>query len=95
MYVFAVSRKECTIENKMANQKQPTQVAAAFERRGSHLIVANGLQGQRAMMCPWRTFQHRLVSELRLVSTRGRQEICLIVLTTTTPDCLCWSNMMP
>lgn len=55
-----------SLEEQLAGQQLPTQVGRALEELGIEIIVARSPQAKGRIERLWRTFQDRLVSELRL-----------------------------
>lgn len=55
-----------SIEEQLAGRQLPTQVGRAFEEMGIEVIVARSPQAKGRIERTWRTFQDRLISELRL-----------------------------
>jgi transposase len=55
-----------SLEEQLAGQQLPTQVGRAVQELGIEIIVARSPQAQGRIERWWRTFQDRLVSELRL-----------------------------
>lgn len=60
--------KHWSIEEQLAGRQFPTQVGRALEELGIEVIVARSPQAKGRIERTWRTFQDRLVSELRLAS---------------------------
>jgi len=54
-----------SLEEQLAGQQLPTQVGRALEELGVEVIVARSPQAKGRIERLWRTFQDRLVSELR------------------------------
>ena len=55
-----------SLEEQLAGQQLPTQVGRALQELGVEIIVARSPQAKGRIERLWRTFQDRLVSELRL-----------------------------
>ena len=55
-----------SLEEQLAGQQLPTQVGRALQELGIEIIVARSPQAKGRIERLWRTFQDRLVSELRL-----------------------------
>jgi hypothetical protein len=55
-----------SLEEQLAGQQLPTQVGRALQPLGSEIIVARSPPAKGRIERLWRTFQDRLVSELRL-----------------------------
>lgn len=58
--------KHWSIEEELAGRQFPTQVGRALEELGIEVIVARSPQAKGRIERIWRTFQDRLISELRL-----------------------------
>lgn len=58
--------KHWSLEEQLAGRQLPTQVGRALEEMGISTITALSLQAKGRIERAWRTFQDRLVSELRL-----------------------------
>jgi transposase len=58
--------KHWSVEEQLAGRQLPTQVGRALEEMGVETIVAYSPQAKGRIERTWRTFQDRLVSELRL-----------------------------
>ena len=55
-----------SVEEELAGRQLPTQVGRALEELGIEAIVARSPQAKGRIERTWRTFQDRLISELRL-----------------------------
>lgn len=64
---FQRNDKHWTLEEELAGRQQPTQLGRALEELGIQQIAALSPQAKGRIERCWRTFQDRLVSELRLV----------------------------
>jgi len=58
-----------SIEEQLAGRQFPTQVGRALEELGIQAIAARSPQAKGRIERTWRTFQDRLISELRLAGT--------------------------
>ena len=58
--------KHWSLEEELAGRQLPTQVGRALEELGIEAIVARSPQAKGRIERTWRTFQDRLISELRL-----------------------------
>lgn len=58
--------KHWSVEEELAGRQLPTQVGRALEELGIEAIVARSPQAKGRIERTWRTFQDRLISELRL-----------------------------
>lgn len=63
-----------TLEEQLAGQQLPTQVGRALEQLGVEVIVARSPQAKGRIERLWRTFQDRLISELRLAQARTLEQ---------------------
>lgn len=63
-----------TLEEQLAGQQLPTQVGRALEELGVEAIVARSPQAKGRIERAWRTFQDRLISELRLAQARTLEQ---------------------
>jgi transposase len=63
-----------TLEEQLAGQQLPTQVGRALEQLGVEVIVARSPQAKGRIERLWRTFQDRLISELRLACARTLEQ---------------------
>jgi hypothetical protein len=72
--IFQVSRTAWTLQEQLAGQQQPTQVARAFKQLGVELILANSPQAKGRIERLFGTLQSRLVSELRLAKVRTLEQ---------------------
>lgn len=63
-----------SLEEQLAGRQFPTQVGRALEELGIEAIVARSPQAKGRMERTWRTFQDRLVSELRLAAACTLEE---------------------
>lgn len=72
--IFHVSRTSWTIQEQLAGQREPTQVARAFKQLGVELILANSPQAKGRIERLFGTLQSRLVSELRLAKVRTLEQ---------------------
>lgn len=72
--IFQVSRTAWTLQEQLAGQREPTQVARAFKQFGVELILANSPQAKGRIERLFRTLQSRLVSELRLAIVRTLEQ---------------------
>lgn len=61
-------------EEQLAGQQSPTQVGRALEELGIEAIVARSPQAKGRIERTWRTFQDRLISELRLANAVTLEE---------------------
>jgi len=66
--IFFPTRKELTIEEALADHREPTQFGRLLEELGVELILARSPQGKGRVERLWGTFQDRLASELRLAN---------------------------
>lgn len=64
--IFQITRSAWTLEEQLAGQQRPTQVARALEQLGIELIQANSPQAKGRVERLFGTLQCRLVSEMRL-----------------------------
>lgn len=62
--------KHWSIEEQLAGRQLPTQVGRALEEMGIGTIAALSPQAEGRIERAWRTFQDRLVSELRLAGAK-------------------------
>lgn len=60
------SKRSWTVEEEMAGRKEPTQFGRALQELGIGSIVAHSPQAKGRIERLWRTFQDRLVAEMRL-----------------------------
>ena len=72
--IFKVTRRIWTLEEELAGRQKPTQVARALEELGIELILARSPQAKGRVERLFNTLQDRLVSELRLIKARTREE---------------------
>jgi hypothetical protein len=72
--IFQVSRTTWTLQEQLAGQQEPTQVARAFKQLGVELILANSPQAKGRIERLFGTLQSRLVSELRLAKVRSLEQ---------------------
>ena len=71
--------KNWSIEEQLAGRQFPTQVGRALEEMGIEAIVARSPQAKGRIEGTWRTFQDRLVSELRLVTASSLEEASTVL----------------
>jgi transposase len=64
--IFQRNDPHWTVEEELTGQQFPTQVGRALEELGIQQIPANSPQAKGRIERLWRTFQDRLISELRL-----------------------------
>ena len=73
--IFKVTdHKESSLEDQLAGKEPLTQVGRVLRELGINSIGANSPQAKGRIERLWRTFQDRLVSELRLVGARTKDE---------------------
>ena len=63
-----------SLEEQLAGRQFPTQVGRALEELGIEVIVARSPQAKGRIERTWRTFQDRLISELRLGGAANLEE---------------------
>lgn len=63
-----------TLEEQLAGRQLPTQVGRALEQLGVEVIVARSPQAKGRIERLWRTFQDRLISELRLAQAHTLEQ---------------------
>ena len=63
-----------TVEEQLAGRQEPPQVQRALESLGIELIWANSPQAKGRIERAWKTFQDRLISELRLADVDTLEE---------------------
>lgn len=66
--------KHWSLEEELAGKQFPTQVGRALEELGIEAIVARSAQAKGRIERTWRTFQDRLVSELRLANASDLEQ---------------------
>jgi hypothetical protein len=66
--------KNWSLEEQLAGRQFPTQVGRALEELGIEAIIARSPQAKGRIERIWRTFQDRLISELRLASARNVED---------------------
>ena len=66
--------KHWSIEEQLAGRQFPTQVGRALEELGIEAIVARSPQAKGRIERTWRTFQDRLISELRLAKASSLED---------------------
>jgi hypothetical protein len=73
--IFRVSEgKEATIEEQLKGKRPLTQIGRLLEELGITSIAANSPQAKGRIERLWKTFQDRLISELRLAGTQTIEE---------------------
>ena len=73
--IFVSPKKEAdSIAGQLAGERQLTQVGRALEELGITPIPADSPEAKGRIERLWRTFQDRLVSELRLADTRTMED---------------------
>jgi transposase len=70
-----------SLEEQLAGEQLPTQVGRAFEELGVEIIVARSPQAKGRIERLWRTFQDRLISELRLAEARTLEQANAVLAT--------------
>lgn len=83
--IFQRNDPHWTREEELAGQQFPTQVGRALEELGIQQIAANSPQAKGRIERLWRTFQDRLISELRLAQACNLEQ-ANSVLATFCPD---------
>lgn len=68
-----------TIEEQLAGHQLPTQVGRALEQLGVEAIVARSPQAKGRIERLWRTFQDRLISELRLAQAATLEQASIVL----------------
>jgi transposase len=63
-----------SLEEQLAGRQLPTQVGRALEELGIEVIVARSPQAKGRIERLWRTFQDRLISELRLAKAASVEQ---------------------
>lgn len=66
--------KHWSLEEELAGRQFPTQVGRALEELGIEVIVARSPQAKGRIERTWRTFQDRLISELRLAGAATAEQ---------------------
>lgn len=82
--IFQRNDPNWTVEEELSGQQFPTQVGQALEELGIQQIPANSPQAKGRIERTWRTFQDRLISELRLAQA-GTVEQANVVLAAFCP----------
>jgi len=78
--IFVLPRKETeSIEEQLAGKRARTQVGRALWELGIESISADSPEAKGRIERLWRTFQDRLVSELRLANARTMDEANLVL----------------
>lgn len=72
--IFQRNDSHWSREEELAGQQFPTHVGRALEELGIQQIPANSPQAKGRIERLWRTFQDRLISELRLAQTRTLEQ---------------------
>lgn len=83
--IFQRNDPHWTLQEELAGQQVPTQLGRALEELGIQQIPANSPQAKGRIERLWRTFQDRLISELRLAQA-GTLEQANHVLAAFCPD---------
>ncbi len=65
-----------SLEEQLAGRQFPTQVGRALEELDIEAVVARSPQAKGRIERTWRTFQDRLISELRLLRGRVLSALC-------------------
>jgi hypothetical protein len=73
--------KHWSLEEQFAGRQFPTQVGRALEELGIEAIVARSPQAKGRIERTWRTFQDRLISELRLAGACTVQQANAVLVT--------------
>ena len=68
-----------SLEEQMAGRQLPTQVGRALEQLGIQIIVARSPQAKGRIERLWRTFQDRLISELRLAQAATLEQATAVL----------------
>ena len=68
------TEREPTIQEELSGKRPKTQVGRALEELGVTLIAAGSPQAKGRIERLWGTFQDRLVSELRLVGAKTKEQ---------------------
>lgn len=76
------TEREPTIQEELSGKRPKTQVGRALEELGVTLIAAGSPQAKGRIERLWGTFQDRLVSELRLVGAKTKEQA----------QAVCWRN---
>ncbi len=71
---FQRNDKHWTLEEELAGKRDPTQLGRALEELGIQQIAALSPQAKGRIERCWRTFQDRLISELRLAQAATVEE---------------------
>jgi transposase len=71
--------KRLSIEEQLEGKKPATQLGRLMEELGINSISANSPQAKGRIERLWRTFQDRLISELRLAGAKTRSEANLVL----------------
>ena len=73
--IFEVNKgKEPTLEEQLAGKRPQTQLSRILDELGINSIAANSPEAKGRVERLWRTFQDRLVSELRLAGASTEKE---------------------
>lgn len=83
--IFQRNDPHWTLQEELSGQQLPTQLGRALEELGIQQIPANSPQAKGRIERLWRTFQDRLISELRLAQA-GNLEQANRVLAAFCPD---------
>lgn len=76
---FKTGDRELTIEEALADRREPTQFGRLLEELGVELILARSPQGKGRVERLWGTFQDRLASELRLAKATTLAEADVVL----------------
>jgi transposase len=76
---FKTGDRELTIEEALADRREPTQFGRLLEELGIELILARSPQGKGRVERLWGTFQDRLASELRLAKATKLAEADVVL----------------
>ena len=68
-----------SVEEQLAGRQLPTQVGRALEELGIEAIVARSPQAKGRIERTWRTFQDRLISELRLAGAATLDQASVVL----------------
>lgn len=77
--IFQRNDPNWTVEEQLSGQQFPTQVGHALEELGIQQIPANSPQAKGRIERTWRTFQDRLISELRLAQACNLEQANVVL----------------
>jgi transposase len=77
--IFQRNDPHWTLEEELSGQQLPTQVGQAFAELGIQQIPAHSPQAKGRIERTWRTFQDRLISELRLAQASTEQQANVVL----------------